>query len=564
MSQTCAILWAKWRMARHTAASVRHESKLKVSFITVSAVCLWLGAFGLFYFGLDWLRAFGTETAGSFGIGEIVMRRLFAVLALALFFMLIFSNVLVSFATLYRAKEVAYLVQSPISWPKFFLVRFLECVAFSSWASAYIGSPLVLAWGLVTDASPAIYAAALLYFIPFVTIPAAIGSIITLILARVFPALNRGVLIAIGTAAVGAFFLYVRGKFSALRLSEDAFVTNLLDATAQVQSPLLPSYWFSHGMLTAGAGQYAESIFNFLLLLANALLLTWVAAELAQRIYYDGWSAMLGQDRVRERPLGRGVLGRLDALLSIIREPIRSLVVKDVKLFWRDPTQWSQFIIFFGLMAVYIANLGNRGWQSGNEAYRAWISCLNMGACALILATLTSRFVYPLISLEGRRFWIIGLAPFSFRRLVWQKFALSVATTSVFTLSLAILSGIQLELRPLWFFMSVYTVIVANFSLSGLAVGLGSLYPNFQEDNPARIVSGMGGTLNFLLSFGYIALIVSAQTVVLVREVLYRNMSAAEFWTGFAVAMAFVTLLSAVTTLLPLRLGLRNLQAMEF
>jgi ABC-2 type transport system permease protein len=41
-------------------------------------------------------------------------------------------------------------------------------------------------------------------------------------------------------------------------------------------------------------------------------------------------------------------------------------------------------------------------------------------------------------------------------------------------------------------------------SASGLAVGLGALFPNFKEDNPSKIVSGFGGTFCLVLSFLYI------------------------------------------------------------
>ena len=45
-------------------------------------------------------------------------------------------------------------------------------------------------------------------------------------------------------------------------------------------------------------------------------------------------------------------------------------------------------------------------------------------------------------------------------------------------------------------------------TLSGLAVGLGALFPNFKEDNPSKIVSGFGGTLCLVASFLYITLFV--------------------------------------------------------
>ena len=33
-------------------------------------------------------------------------------------------------------------------------------------------------------------------------------------------------------------------------------------------------------------------------------------------------------------------------------------------------------------------------------------------AIALLLCTYTGRFVYPMLSLEGRKFWVLGLLPF--------------------------------------------------------------------------------------------------------------------------------------------------------
>jgi ABC-2 type transport system permease protein len=202
--------------------------------------------------------------------------------------------------------------------------------------------------------------------------------------------------------------------------------------------------------------------------------------------------------------------------------------------------------------------------QYEQEFWRSWIACLNIGACSLILSTLTSRFVFPLVSLEGRRFWILGLAPITMRQLVMQKFALSVITTSVFTVGLVVLSGRMLQLEPIYFWLSVYSIVITNFGLAGLAVGLGSLYPSFHEDNPARIVSGMGGTLNFLLSVGYIAWIVGAQALMLQWRVLGLYTSANMFYLALICVVLFISVLSAICTFVPMRLGLRNLQNHEF
>ena len=95
-------------------------------------------------------------------------------------------------------------------------------------------------------------------------------------------------------------------------------------------------------------------------------------------------------------------------------------------------------------------------------------------------------------------------------------------------------------------------------------MGLGALYPNFQEDNPARIVSGLGGTLNLLVSIGYITVIVAAQTLVLQYRAL--GLIVNPDWFRYALAGAVIT--GALTTLLcvalPMYYGLRNLRYMEY
>lgn len=563
MSAATAILKAKLRLSAHMIGSVRTESRLKVGVLTVSAVGLWFLAFYLFIAAFRWLRGFGVDPSGdAMSIGDVILLRMISVFSLALFFMLIFSNVLIAFSTLYRSREVAFLVSAPVSWREFFLVRFAECVVFSSWALAYLGSPLVLAYGIATGASWSLYAAALLFYPPFVTLPAAVGAIIAVVLVWLVPRLPRGTLILATIVILVIVFFYARAKLNATQLSEDTIVPVILDVTGRTQSPLVPSHWLTQGVLMAAEGDLAGAAFRWLLLMSNALFFTWLAAEAAARLFYRGWSAMQGMEGRRK---GAGVLlNAVEWAARWLPEPLRSLTVKDFRVFWRDPAQWSQFVIFFGVMAVYVANLRNRGATDAGALYRNWVICLNIGACTLILATLTSRFVFPLMSLEGRRIWILGLAPLTFRQIIWQKFWLSVATTSVFTVTLTILSSVKLQLEPVHFFLSVYSIVIANFGLSGLAVGLGALYPNFNEDNPARIVSGMGGTLNFLLSFAYIVVIVGAQTVVLQWHVLEKFARTQTFWYALAGALAVITIASVITTFVPMRLGLRNLNLSEF
>ena len=57
--------------------------------------------------------------------------------------------------------------------------------------------------------------------------------------------------------------------------------------------------------------------------------------------------------------------------------------------------------------------------------YVGWVnmvSFLNLSVVGLLLSTFTTRFVFPMISLEGRRFWILGLLPVRRTTILWSKF----------------------------------------------------------------------------------------------------------------------------------------------
>jgi ABC-2 type transport system permease protein len=212
---------------------------------------------------------------------------------------------------------------------------------------------------------------------------------------------------------------------------------------------------------------------------------------------------------------------------------------------------------FFGILILYVANMKGESATWDRELWQLFITILNLTASLLILATLTTRFVFPLISLEGKRFWILGLAPVTLREIVMQKLVLSVGTTSIFTVGLICLSSWRLGLSGGELAMALYTITTATIALSGLAVGLGCLYPNFEEDNPARIVSGMGGTLTFVLSLIYVILVVVSHGLA-----LHGLRSGAASW-AIVVWLLSVALLGSAAFFLPLRLGLSHLEKVE-
>jgi ABC-2 type transport system permease protein len=129
----------------------------------------------------------------------------------------------------------------------------------------------------------------------------------------------------------------------------------------------------------------------------------------------------------------------------------------------------------------------------------------------MILSSFTARFLFPLISLEGRAFWIVGLAPAPRSFLLLQKGVFGLGITLSLGLVTGLVSNLALGYEPELVAGALYTVTLAAVCLTALATGLGAAYPNFDEDNPARIAVGIGGTLNFFASALAVALLLGIE-----------------------------------------------------
>src|SRR5262249_1567893 len=150
-----------------------------------------------------------------------------------------------------------------------------------------------------------------------------------------------------------------------------------------------------------------------------------------------------------------------------------------------------------GLMLLYFANI-RRFVENLSEPYQNSISFLNLCAIALLLCTYTGRFVYPMLSLEGSKFWILGLLPLRRERLLWGKFAFSMSGGVLIAEFLVLMSDLMLLMPLSVVLLHTLVVVVLAAGLSGLSVGLGACMANFRETDPSKIAAGFGGTLNLV------------------------------------------------------------------
>lgn len=557
------LIWAEWRSSLARMRTIRKESPLLLFVLGAFIVGYLVVGYVLFHAGLDYLYHFPL-------VGALLSQRILFLIFGFFFVMLVFSNLIIGYSTLFKNRETQWLLTLPVPHLNVYRWKFMESLAVSSWALIFLSAPMMAAFGAVHSVAPAFYFRVALLYGPFVVLPALCGSWIILLLVRILakPVVKRAaLLIAAGTVALLVFGLKPISDADAVAQQDVISFDQLLRHTRLSVNPFLPSAWLAKSVIAWSDDLDQQGTFYFLLLLSNALFGLLVGFELIGRLYYGSWSMALSSraerfqrsaEAKRKKGWRRGLLERVLAVAPIGRAEA-ALVLKDVRVFWRDPAQWIQFMIFFGLLCIYVLNLRNVAFNFENKFWAATISYLNLAASALTLSTLTTRFVFPQFSLEGRRLWILGLAPVGLRRVVSQKFWLSCITASVITVSLMIASSLMLNLEPKKVALFAFTIAVMSTSLSGLAVGLGALFPNFKEDNPSKIVSGFGGTLCLVASFIYISLIVALVAIPGLREV-----SKIAFPISDAVAYGLALFISAALLVIPMGMGYRRVKNLEF
>ena len=500
-----------WRRLK----SLREQSRLLTAVILLFISSYLVLAFWLFYIGLKFIARFP-------GLGTVLMERLLFLLFAFLFVLLLLSNLVIGYTNLFRNRETSFLLSLPVPTSTIFRWKFIESALLASWAFVFLIAPLLAAYGLTRGVEWHFYLVTLFLVGLFIVLPAVAGSFLAVNVARyldrrLFQVLALIVLIGV---IVGAAFWFRPEAISpdSTETRVYAVLDKMLFRTSFAEHAALPSYWLSASVLHWADGALFGAGFFVLVLLSHVLFFGSLAFTRMGNLFYDAASAMQSRGSVfarwqwfqvrsrrkEERAYSLGLAERLARHLHWLRPEVRALIVKDTRMFWRDTTQWAQSLMLFGLLAVYIFNLRHFSQQLVNPFWVHLVSYLNLGACSLNLATLTTRFVYPQFSLEGKRLWIVGMAPLGMQRIVKTKFWLAACTSLVVTLGLITLSCYMLGMpwqRTLYFAIAV---TVMTFTLTGLAVGLGVLYPNFKEENPSKIVSGFGGTFCLVLSFLYI------------------------------------------------------------
>ncbi|MEO5589492.1 MAG: hypothetical protein ABIS03_07895, partial [Gemmatimonadaceae bacterium] len=543
------LLSPKWQSMRSRAAQKESGNTGRFVILGVLGLAFWGFIFAILYRLLVYFR-------GIPEIGPLLAGKLLGLILVSFLGMLLLSNVISALSTFFLARDLDILAAGPVDWARLYAAKLIETCAHSSWMVVLMAVPLFTAYGVVYHGGPMFIFVVISTFVPFLILPTVIGSAITLLLVNVFPARRtKDILSVIAVLAAGGVVVLFRLMRPEQLARPEGFrsLIEFISILRTPTSPYLPSEWVQTGIMS-WLGDEPDAL-PLYLLWSTAAAFVVIGAALQRALYPIGFSkAQESGDRYVRKSFLSGVLSTILTPLGLIR---RELVMKEVKLFFRDTTQWSQLILLAVLVVVYIFNIKFLPLRGEGVTFfiANLVPFLNLVLAGFVIASIAARFIFPGISLEGRTMWLLRTTPLAMRDLLWSKFWVGTIPLLGFAVALVFITGILMKVTAFIMVVSVMSITLMTLAIAGLAVGFGTLYPRFDTENAAQIPTSFGGLLFMMAAIVLIGVVITLEARPVFSYLAAKSFGSEtnpmEMWVGFG-SSAVICL---AATIIPLRIA---------
>ncbi|MDY6787719.1 MAG: hypothetical protein SVK54_06315 [candidate division WOR-3 bacterium] len=474
------------------------------TFRSVIQIITYIAVIMLFLLGTYFIfgRIFSFLT-GYEEIGRGLIYRIFSLMFSMFFILLILSSIVSSISTFFRTPELEFLFSTPVKISSVFFIKLIENGFFASWATSIISFPLVLALGNTFNMPFLFYVKAISLFILFIIISTSIGLAIVFIFSSFFLRHSKGGIILILILILMAMTLmFLFGKapqiFNMPRTASLSQVNQYIASLEIEQFRHLPSGLVSNMMFALIDNKPAGKSFTGILLYLGAIIPLLFISLLIYRKRYLAF----GQKYEKKTSIARN---RMHFPLFMKDSKQLLFIQKDIVSFIRDPSQWGQSLIFLVLLTFYIFSLIRTPIYFKTPFFTYIIAFANMGFSAYIAATLSVRFIYPMISLEGRTFNLIKMTG-HISRFFTAKLIFNFILVFILAELLVTGTNIFLDLDMTIIIISLITIFILSVGITIINIGIGAIFPEFRQTNPSKIASGFGGIIAGIFSLTYVGI----------------------------------------------------------
>jgi ABC-2 type transport system permease protein len=529
----------------------------KLFFLALLGLCFWAGTFWISWRVLVYF-------SGIDEIGTLLSYKMLSMIITVAFSLLFISAVITTVSRFYLSKDLICVHAMPVPAWQVLLSRWTAAYVDGSWMVLLYLIPVLLSYVLVFDRGGLTLVWMGMAVMSLSVTASVLGGIFVIILVRVIPAGRlRSVLVVSGIMVFCLLYLAARMIRPEQLVDPEAFNTVLL-YLASLETPAYPWFpgtWCFDSIQNLLEKNTGPALIDMALSWSFSLVTVLTMLLAADRYYKKGLSKSLDKkQKTVKGPDNARLMQKKQTSLT------RALAFREIRSFMRDQTQWSQIFLVLALIIIYIYNFTLLPLdRSPIKAFylQNLLSFLNMGLALFVLTAVAGRFAYPAVSMESEAFWIIRSSPVSLSRFLWIKFLVYLVPLFIMAQVLIITTNILLHVTVFMMILSIVTTALVVPPVTALAIGIGSIFADFNLESPLKSVTSFGGMVYMTACAALVAAVILLEAgpvyTIFMAGIKNRPLAGYEIaWS--AVSFVLVPLICTACVIIPMRLGARHLQ----
>jgi ABC-2 type transport system permease protein len=457
----------------------------------------WRRSLAILFFGLALLGVIYLITARVVGyfhsqneLGVILSLKIMQMAWVINFTMLLFSTMISGVSAIFLSNDNEIMVAAPVTGRQLFAMRYLSTSVFTSWMMVVFSLPVFGAFGSVFHAGPLYWLLLLAAIVSTAATATGTGLTVTIFLVNLFPAKRTKDIVVYLSILFGVLLYLVIRLIKPEQLADPESFPDFIDYLSAIStpaSPLLPPSWASN-MMTLFLQEHRIDWLLLALLLLTPFVVYFFAELVMQHFFFPGFSK--AQESFGGHRTFRQQQYQPRPMLWVFR--------KELRIFLRDSTEWSQLFLIGALIVVYLYNFKALPLERAPmplDYLSNIIAYANIGLTGFLVASLAARFVFPSVGAEGMAFGLVLTGPIRLGRYLFYKYLFYVLPFTLLALILLVVSNHLLQIKGPMHWISLITGMLITWSVVAMALGFGAMYANFKEDNRAATLGGIGAIL---------------------------------------------------------------------
>jgi ABC-2 type transport system permease protein len=498
-------------------------------------------------------------------IGNFLLHRFILVVLFIFFIAINVGNMVVSFSTLYKSNEVAHLITKPISFIKIFLIKFLDNFFYSSTTLLLIITAVLIGYGNYFNFSFWMYPFILLFLVlPFMFTAGTAGVIVLLVILRLAGKWGiKKVLSVLGTVyAIGIItFYFVSNPLNLVQKVFD-YYPNINQYFGFLESGLvnfLPNYWIAESLYWLSENRFDRAFPYIYVNILTSIVVFLFSLYLAKKWFYQTWLTSLKINAELKSSNSRKNLFFGFDKESIFKEFNEAVIKREFWLFFREPNQWVHFLVMIFLIIIFVSSISGIDiiiLRAYNQYLKTVVYLVISLFNVFLVASLSLRFVFPLISLEGEALWKIRSAPINYNQLLSKRLIIHFVIIFIVGQIITFFSNYQFPAQL--GLIAQFNAAITTITLVSLNFGMGGLFANYKEKNAIRLASSQGASITFLFTILYLVILIIILFIP-VYNYFYSVEKGMEYSFSSLILSSLVLLLIAlIVSSTSLKLGFRS------